>query len=136
MSLMVLTLILAVVDRRAAGRARGLEGRAPGSTASSMAFAVLRLLGAGLRRRLSARLHLRAAARLGAGAGLHAARRKGVWPWFKNLILPSITLGFVYIALIARITRASMLEVLQQDYIRTARAKGVGAEQPSCSCMR
>jgi peptide/nickel transport system permease protein len=51
--------------------------------------------------------------------------KNGVWPWFENLILPAVTLGFVYIALIARITRASMLEVLQQDYIRTARAKGV-----------
>jgi peptide/nickel transport system permease protein len=51
---------------------------------------------------------------------------RGLWPWFTNLILPSVTLGFVYIALIARITRASMLEVLQQDYIRTARAKGIG----------
>jgi len=51
---------------------------------------------------------------------------RGLWPWFANLILPSVALGFVYIALIARITRASMLEVLQQDYIRTARAKGIG----------
>jgi len=51
---------------------------------------------------------------------------KGLWPWFENLILPSLTLGCVYVALIARITRASMLEVLQQDYVRTARAKGVG----------
>ncbi len=51
---------------------------------------------------------------------------QGLWPWFENLILPSITLGFVYIALIARITRAAMLDVLQQDYIRTARSKGVG----------
>jgi peptide/nickel transport system permease protein len=51
---------------------------------------------------------------------------KGLWPWFENLILPSIALGFVYIALIARITRATMLEVLSQDYIRTARAKGLG----------
>src|SRR5258706_4825569 len=50
----------------------------------------------------------------------------GLWPWLENLILPSIALGFVYIALIARITRATMLEVLQQDYVRTARAKGVG----------
>lgn len=50
---------------------------------------------------------------------------QGLWPWLKNLILPAITLGFVYIALIARITRASMLDVLQQDYIRTARSKGV-----------
>jgi peptide/nickel transport system permease protein len=51
---------------------------------------------------------------------------QGIWPWFQNLILPSLALGCVYIALIARITRAAMLEVLQQDYIRTARAKGVG----------
>lgn len=51
---------------------------------------------------------------------------EGVWPWLQRLILPAITLGFVYIVLIARITRASMLEVLQQDYVRTARAKGLG----------
>jgi peptide/nickel transport system permease protein len=51
---------------------------------------------------------------------------EGFWPWLESLILPSIALGCVYIALIARITRASMLEVLQQDYIRTARAKGLG----------
>src|SRR6195952_635667 len=51
---------------------------------------------------------------------------QGLWPWLQNLILPSIALGAVYIALIARITRASMLEVLQQDYIKTARAKGIG----------
>jgi len=50
---------------------------------------------------------------------------QGFWPWLKNLILPAVALGNVYIALIARITRASMLEVLQQDYIRTARAKGL-----------
>lgn len=54
---------------------------------------------------------------------------KGFWLWLQNLILPSIALGFVYIALIARITRATMLEVLSQDYVRTARAKGV-AEGP------
>src|SRR5437660_1458196 len=51
---------------------------------------------------------------------------EGLWPWLQNLILPAIALGCVYIALIARITRAAMLEVLQQDYIRTARAKGIG----------
>jgi peptide/nickel transport system permease protein len=51
---------------------------------------------------------------------------EGLWPWFQNLILPAIALGCVYIALIARITRAAMLEVLAQDYIRTARAKGIG----------
>jgi peptide/nickel transport system permease protein len=51
---------------------------------------------------------------------------QGVWPWLQNLILPAIALGMVYVALIARITRATMMEVLQQDYIRTARAKGIG----------
>ena len=51
---------------------------------------------------------------------------RGVWPWLQNMILPAVSLGFVYVALIARITRASMLEVLQQDYIRTAKAKGLG----------
>ena len=51
---------------------------------------------------------------------------EGLWPWLENLILPAIALGGVYIALIARITRATMLEVLSQDYIRTARAKGAG----------
>jgi peptide/nickel transport system permease protein len=51
---------------------------------------------------------------------------QGFFPWLENLILPAIALGGVYIALIARITRATMLEVLQQDYIRTARAKGAG----------
>ncbi|MCS6931938.1 MAG: ABC transporter permease [Acetobacteraceae bacterium] len=51
---------------------------------------------------------------------------EGFWPWLRNLILPSIALGSIYIALIARITRATMLEVLGQDYVRTARAKGLG----------
>ena len=48
----------------------------------------------------------------------------GVWGWFYRLILPSLTLSVIYIALIARMTRASMLEVLSEDYVRTARAKG------------
>ena len=51
---------------------------------------------------------------------------KGFLPWLENLVLPAIALGFIYVALIARITRAAMLEVLSQDYVRTARAKGVG----------
>jgi len=50
---------------------------------------------------------------------------EGVWPWLRHLILPSFALGLAYVALIARITRASMLEVLAEDYIRTATAKGV-----------
>lgn len=51
--------------------------------------------------------------------------REGFWPWLSHLILPSIALGTIYIALIARITRATMLDVLAQDYVRTAHAKGL-----------
>jgi peptide/nickel transport system permease protein len=51
--------------------------------------------------------------------------REGFWPWLRHLILPSIALGTIYIALIARITRATMLDVLAQDYVRTAHAKGL-----------
>jgi peptide/nickel transport system permease protein len=49
---------------------------------------------------------------------------RGLWPWFGHLILPALTLGLAYLALIARITRATVLEVLSEDYMRTARAKG------------
>jgi peptide/nickel transport system permease protein len=51
--------------------------------------------------------------------------RQGLVPCLKHLVLPSCTLGMVYMALIARMTRASMLEVLREDYIRTAHAKGL-----------
>jgi peptide/nickel transport system permease protein len=50
---------------------------------------------------------------------------QGVWPWLSNLILPAVTLAGAFIALIARVTRATMLEVLSQDYVRTAKAKGL-----------
>jgi peptide/nickel transport system permease protein len=49
----------------------------------------------------------------------------GLWPSLRTLILPALALGAIYVALLARITRAAMLEVLAQDYVRTARAKGV-----------
>ncbi|HEY1476313.1 MAG TPA: ABC transporter permease [Chthoniobacterales bacterium] len=49
----------------------------------------------------------------------------GGWGTLQSLVLPSITLAAPYTAYIARLTRASMLEVLTQDYIRTARAKGL-----------
>jgi peptide/nickel transport system permease protein len=49
----------------------------------------------------------------------------GIGPWALHLILPAITLSVIYIALIARVTRASVLETLGEDYIRTARAKGL-----------
>jgi len=50
---------------------------------------------------------------------------EGLWEWARHLVLPSAALGTVYIALIARMTRASMLDVLAQDYVRTAQAKGL-----------
>ncbi|MBV8376027.1 MAG: ABC transporter permease [Verrucomicrobia bacterium] len=49
----------------------------------------------------------------------------GGWGNLQSLVLPSITLAAPYAAYIARLTRSSMLEVLTQDYIRTARAKGL-----------
>ncbi|MBS1255811.1 MAG: Glutathione transport system permease protein GsiC [Deltaproteobacteria bacterium] len=49
----------------------------------------------------------------------------GFWTFLHHLILPSLTLSVIYIALIARMTRASVIEVLNEDYIRTAYAKGL-----------
>jgi peptide/nickel transport system permease protein len=49
----------------------------------------------------------------------------GIGPFLRSMTLPALALGIVYMALIARITRASMLEVMAQDYIRTAEAKGL-----------
>ncbi len=49
---------------------------------------------------------------------------EGLGGWVERLILPSMTLSVIYVALIARMTRTSVLEVLSEDYIRTARAKG------------
>jgi peptide/nickel transport system permease protein len=48
----------------------------------------------------------------------------GVGGWAQRLILPSLTLSVIYVALIARMTRTSVLEVMNEDYIRSARAKG------------
>jgi len=50
---------------------------------------------------------------------------QGLWPCLRSIVLPSLALGSIYMALIARITRASLLEVLQEDYVRTAHAKGL-----------
>lgn len=49
---------------------------------------------------------------------------QGFGGWLQRLILPAITLSVIYVALIARMTRTSVLEVMNEDYIRTARAKG------------
>jgi peptide/nickel transport system permease protein len=49
----------------------------------------------------------------------------GVGPWLRNLVLPCVTLAVMYAALIARVTRAAVSEALTEDYVRTARAKGI-----------
>jgi len=59
----------------------------------------------------------------------YVSLREGVRPFLSHLVMPSLALGTVYIALIARITRASMLDVLAQDYIRTAQAKGLSSDK-------
>jgi len=56
---------------------------------------------------------------------LLGAAGAGPWAWMRQLILPWMTLAMIYVALIARVTRASVSEALTEDYIRTARAKGL-----------
>lgn len=50
---------------------------------------------------------------------------QGLWACLRSLALPSVALAFLYMGLIARVTRAAVLEVLAEDYVRTARAKGL-----------
>ncbi|MGF1501332.1 MAG: ABC transporter permease [Paracoccaceae bacterium] len=50
---------------------------------------------------------------------------EGFWPWFRHLILPAIAVGTAFSAIIARMIRSALLEVLKTDYMRTARAKGL-----------
>ena len=56
----------------------------------------------------------------------YAPLSDGLWESIRYIILPAITLGVAQAALLARMTRSMMLEVLNSDYVRTARAKGVG----------
>ena len=56
----------------------------------------------------------------------YARLADGFGPWLAHLVLPCANLALVYMALLTRMTRATVLEVLQEDYIRTARAKGLG----------
>ena len=55
--------------------------------------------------------------------------RDGFWPFLSHIAMPSLALGMIFAALIARMTRASMLDVLAQDYIRTAQAKGLSNDR-------
>ena len=52
---------------------------------------------------------------------------EGVWPWFKSILLPAFAVGFPYGGILMRMMRSSMLEVLNEDYMRTARAKGLSS---------
>ena len=56
----------------------------------------------------------------------YARLEHGFFPWLRHLVLPSVTLSIIYVALIARVTRAAVAEALTEDYVRTARAKGIG----------
>ena len=62
----------------------------------------------------------------------------GIGPFLGHMILPRIVLSLLYMAVYARLTRNNMLETLGEDYIRTARAKGLGADASSSStgCAR
>ncbi|WBY03030.1 ABC transporter permease [Ramlibacter tataouinensis] len=55
----------------------------------------------------------------------YARLEQGLLPWLRHLILPAVTLSIIYVALIARVTRAAVAEALTEDYVRTARAKGI-----------
>ena len=57
--------------------------------------------------------------------GYRSPFEDGMLPFMQHIILPTLTLSVIYIALLARMTRASVMEVLEEDYIRTARAKGL-----------
>ena len=128
LALTLSTLFVAVVARHSARRARRLEGaqagRPPGH---GLRRAGLRH--AGVPARLRADLLLRRASSAGCRCRATRRSREGLWPLAESLILPSLALGITYMALIARITRASMLEVLAQDYIRTANAKGLATDR-------
>lgn len=58
-------------------------------------------------------------------AGGYAPLSQGLWPWVDHLILPWISLALLSAAIYTRLTRGSMLDVLSEDYIKTARAKGL-----------
>ena len=90
-----------------------------------MLFSVGGLLGTGVRAWLYFDLHPGNAAKDGMPVqGYKSPFSDGIGPFFYHITLPTLTLSVIFIALIARMTRASVMEVLQEDYIRTARAKG------------
>jgi peptide/nickel transport system permease protein len=59
-------------------------------------------------------------------SGGFAGWSSGLWPGVRSLLLPAFALGLFQTAVLVRATRSSVLDVLREDYVRTARAKGVG----------
>ncbi|MDD3242408.1 MAG: ABC transporter permease [Eubacteriales bacterium] len=62
-------------------------------------------------------------------SGMHTAGQTGFVDMLSHIVLPAVTLSFIPVSVIARITKASMLEVMGQDYMRTAMAKGCTARR-------
>ena len=67
------------------------------------------------------------------GAGSYVGITENPWGWFTALLLPWFVLAGSFAAVYARLLRSSMLETLQEDYIRTARAKGLASAASSCA---
>ena len=68
---------------------------------------------------------------MGAGGfpGWRADEGGGLWPGFKALLLPALALALVQAAILARVTRSAVLDVMREDFVRTARAKGLSRTQ-------
>ena len=124
-SIALSTIILSIADRGAARRHRGVETR---HLDRPLRDGIVggRLLGAGVRDRLCSDPDLCHRPALAAGAGLSKASTPASARSSNASSCRPCTLSFIYIALIARMTRAAMLDVLGEDYVRTARAKGIG----------
>ena len=123
-SIALSTIILVDPGRGAARRDRGVEARHLDRPLRDGPVGG-RLLGAGVRDRLCADPDFRHRPALAAGAGFQEHHR-GLRPVPRTHHPADLTLSFIYVALIARMTRAAMLDVLGEDYVRTARAKGIG----------
>jgi peptide/nickel transport system permease protein len=63
------------------------------------------------------------------GAGGFPGWEEGLWPGLKALILPALSLAVVQAAILARVTRSAVVDVMREDYVRTARAKGLSKRQ-------
>jgi peptide/nickel transport system permease protein len=67
--------------------------------------------------------------RIAPGTGYYSISQYGLVPWFQHFIMPWVVLALLYAAFYARMTRANLIETMAQDYIRTARAKGLSEQR-------